>query len=349
MPLTVGKLGETRRLGGSRGALRTEIRRAERKGNTGLANALGGELAKENIRRAGNGDSLIGSSDSDAREQVASRQIGNNLLAEGARLASSPTLGTSNPGFGLSSSGEGPTLGTTTSGFGLGQGTPGGSRDSQTTPTLGATTSGFGLGQGVPTSPLKPAQPPGTIAAGGSTPPTPAPEGVAQAAAQAATQAATQVATQEADLLRPPAAPQKLSRPEGFINDVPAAEALGAARSGAQYRQALDRGELIGPDTSPDVNQRGELRRRKQFLSDFEGRHGRDALLEQLGSRSDEGSARNAESRRLAVAREDAAVEDSLGVDNVLLREALARRALRQKREGETRNRLLEDQLKRLQ
>ena len=215
----------------------------------------------------------------------------------------------------------------------------------RTPPALGTTTSGFGLGQGTPTSPLQPAQPPGTIASGGSTPPSPALEGAAQAASQAATQAATQVA----DLLRPPVAPQKLSRPEGFINDVPVAQALGAARSGAQYRQALERGELIDPDTSPDVDQKGELVRRKQFLADFEGRHGREALMEQLGRRSDEGEARNAENRRLNIAREDAAIEDNLGVDNPLLRSALARRALRQQRERETRNALLEDQLKRLQ
>ena len=52
------------------GAIRTEQRRAQREGNTQLANTLGAELANERIRRASQGESAIGSADSDIREII---------------------------------------------------------------------------------------------------------------------------------------------------------------------------------------------------------------------------------------------------------------------------------------
>lgn len=90
MPLTTGRLGETRRVGGARGALRTEIRRAERAGDKGLASKLRANLAQDNLNRAALGDSAIGSADSDIRQGRAIAALNRQQLAEAAKLASSP-------------------------------------------------------------------------------------------------------------------------------------------------------------------------------------------------------------------------------------------------------------------
>lgn len=88
MPLTTGRLGERRRLGGRRGALRTEIRRAERGGNRRLAGELGAALAAENLTRADAGDSNLGSADSDIREGRATAFLNRQATREKATLAS---------------------------------------------------------------------------------------------------------------------------------------------------------------------------------------------------------------------------------------------------------------------
>ncbi len=77
MALTTGRLrnpvtgaGFTRRVGGTRAAIRTEQRRAEREGNTQYANTLGAALADDSIRRASQGESAFGSADSDIEEII---------------------------------------------------------------------------------------------------------------------------------------------------------------------------------------------------------------------------------------------------------------------------------------
>ena len=77
MALTTGRLrnpvtgaGFTRRVGGTRAAIRTEQRRAEREGNTQYANTLGAALADDSIRRASQGESAFGSADSDIKNII---------------------------------------------------------------------------------------------------------------------------------------------------------------------------------------------------------------------------------------------------------------------------------------
>jgi hypothetical protein len=80
-----GKLGDSRPLGGTRGLLRREIRR--NKDNPQVANKYRQQLSDMNIARGMRGDSLIGSSDSDAKEVVARRNMQMQQLGQGAGVA----------------------------------------------------------------------------------------------------------------------------------------------------------------------------------------------------------------------------------------------------------------------
>ncbi len=80
-----GKLGDSRPLGGTRGLLRREIRR--NKDNPQIANKYREQLSDMNIARGMRGDSLIGSSESDAKEVVARRNMQMQQLGQGAGVA----------------------------------------------------------------------------------------------------------------------------------------------------------------------------------------------------------------------------------------------------------------------
>lgn len=80
-----GALGSSRPLGGTRGLLRREIRR--NKDNPQIANKYREQLSDMNIARGMRGDSLIGSSDSDAKEVVARRNLQKQQLQQGAGVA----------------------------------------------------------------------------------------------------------------------------------------------------------------------------------------------------------------------------------------------------------------------
>ena len=94
MALTTGRLrnpvtgaGFTRRVGGVEGSIRREKRRAEAEGNTQYANTLGAQLANENIKRAGTGESAFRSADSDIQSIIPAGRIDVDLTKKKAAQA----------------------------------------------------------------------------------------------------------------------------------------------------------------------------------------------------------------------------------------------------------------------
>ena len=271
MPLTVGKLGESRPLGGTRGVIRREIRRAKREGNTALANQLGGQIAQLNIQRGLRGDSLIGSADSDAREVAARRSLQSAQLGETARLASQsfeprnpetngnlptqPVPEPSTPQIDTSLRGE----------------TPG---------PVGPTTTAAPGAAAPSTDSITPAEPtsdPSVDVVEGNTPP---PSTVTESRAE----------------------PQ--STPESLINGLPARQAISRSRFDVEARASIARGEL--PEfNDEDTGLTGEelSAKRRAFYSEFEEEHGREALLERLTERANQSRIDREEQDRLREAR----------------------------------------------
>lgn len=95
--LTTGSLGDRRQVGGLTTALRREQRRAERTRNTPLANQLGARLAQEKLARVENGDSNLGSADSDITAQKLGVEQRRNQRQVKANLLSNAQVPTSSP------------------------------------------------------------------------------------------------------------------------------------------------------------------------------------------------------------------------------------------------------------
>lgn len=315
MPLTTGRLGERRRVGGTRGAIRTELRRARRSGDRRLAHALGGQLAVENIRRAELGDSNIGSADSDIRETRARRLLDRQLLQEKAALASQTD--TSLPRDILDGR---PTADTPS-------GRPGNAAPSdpfQTPRPTGDT----------PPRPTGDTSPRPT---GGTPPPTAEPAGspARPAGGESPAVAPAPDTGGPLDIVRPATATPEVR--EGRIGGLPAEEATDIARYRTERQNALETGAMFNfsrdnPAHRSLVARVGEeeaerLRSedRQKFFDEFEERHGTDKLVEILSSRAErfreERTRREAE---VAAPARDKALSD---LDFLRARDASARLA----------------------
>lgn len=252
-----------------RSALRTEIRRARRDGNTQLANSLGAQLASENLRRAANGDSNIGSADSDIREQRAYDSLKRQQLGQQARLASAAAMPpprretggiqeyTGDVGLNTGGGAPSPAGGTPSQ--------PAGSTTAPSTDVPPTATPPAGGDTGAGSQP--PATPPAAPAPAGDT--------LARTGGGRINGLPAEAAISQAEF--------KLAR-ERALNSAPDGEAFGFENTQIYKDQV----EYIRQQQGKEAADEFDLEQRKQFFRDYGEKHGFDAQLKLHQLRSEQ-------------------------------------------------------------